>query len=103
MKFALSIPGYDTINQGSLPTASGQKVVWVFIDILLIIAILLAAYFILKGGWDLITSEGKKEKIQNAQKTIMFAIFGLIMVILSFLFVGAIGQFLGVNPLDLPF
>jgi len=102
MKIALTIDN-QTINPGTVPTTSGQNLAWVFIDIILVIAILLAAYFILKGAWDLITSEGKKEKILNAQKTIMFAIFGLIMVFLSFLFVGAIGQFLGIDLLNLPF
>jgi predicted small integral membrane protein len=103
MKIVLSIPGYGPIDSGPVPTTSGQKLVWVFIEILLLAAILLTVYFILKGAWDLITSEGKKEKIFNAQKTIMYAIFGLLMIACAFLFMGAIGAFVGTNLLSIPF
>jgi hypothetical protein len=103
MKIALTVPEYGTVDPGTVPTASGQKVVWVFVDIILIIAILLTAYFILKGAWDLITSEGKKEKIFNAQKTIMYAIFGLFVIAISFLLMSAFGSFVGTNLLKIPF
>lgn len=103
MKITLSIPGYGTVDPGTVPTASANKIVWTFIDLILIIAVLLSAYYILKGGWDIITSEGRKEQINNARKEIVFAVLGLLLIFLSFLFINTIGSSLGINFLSLPF
>ena len=104
MKIALSIPGFGQLDSGSsVPTTTGQNIVWTIINLVLVIAILLTVWFIAKGGWDLITSEGKKEKIENGRKELMYAILGLILVFLSFLFINVIGTFFGINLLSLPF
>jgi len=104
MKIALSIPGFGQVDSGSpVPTTTGQNIIWAFVNLVLVIAIMLTVWFIAKGGWDIITSEGKKEKIENGRKEVMYAIFGLILVFLSFLFINVIGTFLGINLLSLPF
>jgi hypothetical protein len=104
MKIALSIPGYGQVNPGNVPDGgAAANIVWTLIDLVIVFSVLLAIFFILLGGWNMITSEGQKEKMANARKEIGFALLGLILIFLSFAFVNLIGSFAGVNLLKLPF
>jgi small-conductance mechanosensitive channel len=104
MKIALSVPQYGQIDSNlPVPTTTGQNVIWTLINVLLVVAVLLTVWFILMGGWNIITSEGKKEKMENGRKQVMYALMGLILVFLSFLFINVIGAFFGINLLSLPF
>lgn len=47
----------------------------------------LALLFIIYGGLQLVTSNGNKERMEGAKKTLTYAIFGLIIVILSYFIV----------------
>lgn len=114
MKIALSIPGFSNIDTGNpmltplpkgVPTGglatTGVDVIRSFINFTLIIAILVALWFIVKGGLDIIQSEGKKEKLDSGRKRVIFAVLGLIMVFLSFFIMTVISAFIGIDFLCL--
>ncbi|GEM_PF-674163 len=67
------------------------------ITLLFVIAIIGALIFLIWGGVSWITSGGDKEKLDKARKTIIFAIIGLIVVLLSFVIMNFIGNIMGVK------
>lgn len=119
MKIALSIPGYPNIDTGNpqltplpsgVPTGglfdsqgkiggTGANIISTFFTLLIIVAILFALWSFAKGALDLIQSRGLKEKVQSGRERILYGIFGLIMVFLSFFFINAISAFFGNNLL----
>lgn len=114
MKIALSIPGFSNVDTGNpmltplpkgVPTGglgtTGVDTIRVFINFILIVAILTALWFIVKGAIDIIQSEGQKEKLESGRKRVIFAAFGLIMVFASFLFMNIISAFIGIDFLCL--
>lgn len=58
---------------------------------------------ILMAGFDVLTAAGSAEKLAKAQKTFMFAILGLIIVISSYLIVKLLGVMLGIQGELKPF
>lgn len=65
--------------------------------VLLISAALLTLFFLIWGGIQWITSGGSKEKVQAAQKKIVYASIGLIVVLVSFMIINIVGSLFGVN------
>lgn len=53
---------------------------------------------LLIGGLKFITSGGDPKAVEGAQKTITYAIGGLIVILLSYLILVFIAQITGVNP-----
>jgi hypothetical protein len=115
MKIALSIPGTDgtpmKIDSG-LPSGvpvgglfdekgnvagMGVNAIQAFIVLIVTIAILVALWFIIKGGFDIIQSRGQKEALQRGRERVLYAIFGLAMIFLSFTFISIISAFFGVD------
>lgn len=112
MKIALSIPGTGgtpiQIDSGlpkGVPTGglsgTGQNVIWVAIELLLVGAVLLSIYSIIRGGINIITSGGDKEKFQRGRERVRYSIIGLIVIFLSFLLVNIIGALFGINLLEI--
>lgn len=114
MKLALSIPGFSNIDTGDpmltplpkgVPTGglgtTGADTIRVFIYLILAIAILTALWWIVKGAFDIIQSEGQKEKLKSGRERVIFAVFGLIMVFAAFLFMNIISAFIGIDFLCL--
>lgn len=97
MKIALSIPGANgipvQIDSGlPVPTgglATGQNIIFTFITLTIVIAILVSLWFVLKGGWDIIISKGHKEAIQKGRERVIWALMGLIYVFLSLIIMSA--------------
>lgn len=111
MKIALSIPGFGKIDspeglpQG-VPTGgltTGLNIIWVFIILITIIAILVALWFVIRGGFDIIQSRGQKEKLNSGRERVIYALFGLIMIFLSFVFMSVLSAFFGANLLPFNF
>lgn len=63
----------------------------------LIFAGVAAVFFIIFSGVKFITSGGDPKKIEAARHTIMYAILGLIIILLSFLIINLIGFVTGAN------
>jgi hypothetical protein len=64
-------------------------------ELLLNIAGILAVFFVIFGGFKFITSQGEPQQIAGARKTILNAIIGLIIAILSVQLVVIIGSKIG--------
>jgi len=78
--------GSITAGNVDLPTLAKNG-----LTILFSVAVLLSFIFILIGGFKWILSQGDKKQLDEAQKTITFAIVGLVLVLLSFFILNLIG------------
>ena len=111
-KLTLSIPGTDgtpiKIDSGlpkGVPTGglfgTGQNIIWVAIELFILGAILLSVYYIIRGGINMTTSGGDKEKFQRGRERVRYAIIGLIFIFFSIFFVNLIGTLFGINLLEI--
>lgn len=65
------------------------------IRLIYILATVVLLFMIIWGAWDWMTSEGDKEKLQNAQRKIINAIIGIILFAVAFAIIQVLGQFTG--------
>ena len=97
----LTLPGQiNTLVQSTTNYGNGntlQGIISFVIGAVLTVAILLAFFFLLIGGIKWIMSGGDKKQLENAQKTIQYALIGLIVVLLSFFIINLIGFAFGSN------
>lgn len=91
---------FDFDKAGNATAGTGINIIWVAIELFLVGAVLLSIYYIIRGGINMITSGGDKEKIQKGRQRVWYAIIGLIVVFLSFFMVNIIGILFGVNLLS---
>lgn len=56
---------------------------------------IVAVFFVIWAGIQFVRSEGDKEKIINARKTLTYALVGLMFVGLSFMLLSLVSQFTG--------
>ncbi len=70
------------------------------INIVFIVAILLAFFYLIWAGFDWITSGGDKGKIDGARQKIINVVVGLILVAASYAILTLILQVLGYNSLE---
>lgn len=109
---ALTIPGIDGKPEqvavpGNIPSgglAKGEDgataLQWGISAFLLVITVL-SLFFLIFGGIKWITSSGDKSKIDNARKTIIYAIVGLMLAFFSFFIISLLGNLFGVTLLVL--
>src|SRR3990167_10070681 len=114
---ALTIPGFENIDSpptnprspsglppgvptGGLDTLS--NIIGVLIEFALIVGIFFSAYLIIRGGMNMMTSGGDKQKFAQGRERVRYSIIGLIFIFLSFFIVNLIGGFLGINLLSIP-
>jgi hypothetical protein len=67
------------------------------IQLLFVIAVIIAIFFLVWGGIKWIMSSGDKAKIEAARSTIIGGIIGLILVFLAFFVVQLIANIFGIN------
>lgn len=96
----LKLPGGDNIDAPSgVPTATGDgalgDVLSFVVNSLMFVGIIAALGFLMWGGIKWITSNGDKEKLDSARKTIIFSIIGLVVILLAFFIIRAISSILG--------
>src|SRR3989344_3469310 len=101
-KITLTLPGMkgtpiDSGLPSGVPTGglftTGQNAISVAIELLLVGAALLSVYFIIRGGINMATSGGHKEKFLMGRERVRYAIIGLIIIFMSFFMVNIIGTF----------
>ena len=69
------------------------------LGIITVIAAAAAVFFIVKGGYEYITSTGRPDSLESAKKTIRNAVVGLVIVLGSSLFVSVLsGSFTQIQP-----
>lgn len=95
------IPLPTDVNLPSGGWETFQGIISATIQILLVVAVILAFIFFLLGGITWITSGGNKEGLEKAKKKITYSILGLIIALLSFAILRFIGTIFGVD-LGLP-
>lgn len=114
MKLSLSIPGTGgtpiKIDSGlpqGVPTGglftTGQNIITVTLQFLFVAAILLSFYYMVRGGINMMSSGGEKERFHLGRERVRYAILGLLVVFFSIFLVNFIGSLFGINLLEIPF
>lgn len=98
--FALTIGGNGStptyhvslpLGLGTAGSVNIQTIVTFALNLLITVAILLSFFFVLFGGLKWMMSQGDKKQVEEAQKTLTFAIIGLVIVLLSFFLLNLFG------------
>lgn len=90
----------DLSNTTANPIAkfsSFASIVNLILPLLTIVAATAALLMGIIGALQILTAGGSSEKRQKAQKTFIFAVAGLILVIASYLIVKVIGKIFGIE------
>lgn len=88
------------INESNFPPAKISNlgtILNVLLPLLQVGAALIFLVMLLQAAFTWITAGDKSENLSKAQKQIVFAIIGLLIVVFSFIFVKVIAYFLQVN------
>lgn len=109
MKIALSLPGLGQIDEPTglpkgTPTGgieAASKTIGVIFDFVIVAAIVFAVYLLIRGGINMMTSGGDKERFAKGRERLRYAIIGLIIIFLSFGLINLLGVFFGVSLLKL--
>lgn len=80
------------------------SIIGAIVTFLLIIIAVIALFFLIYGGLRWVTSGGDKGKVDDARKTVIAAIVGLVIAFLSFFILNVVLSFFGLslNSLQLP-
>ena len=106
MKYlSLTIPGADgdpvEITAPSRIPSGEQfsigNIASTFIQVAMVVGILLALFYLIYGGFIWVQSGGKKEDLDKARRTILFSIFGIVIMALSLVIVNVVASAFGVK------
>lgn len=106
--FALSIGGTPVPIPTGLQktyektTPYGNNILQLGVQLMFITAIVLSLFFLVFGGIQWIMSGGDKEGLTKARNKITYAIIGLVVTLLSFFIVSAVGKPFGIDLLGIP-
>ncbi len=102
-------------NVGACPPApfnilcglgSSQTVIGATVNLLFVVAIIIAVIFLIYGGIRWIMSKGEKEKVEESRNHVVAAIVGLIMILLAYFIINLVISFFGlggsISALKLP-
>ena len=107
--FVLALPAFAQTTINPCPTGlTGQtfcslqadsfgKVVSNIIQVLVVLAVIIAVIFLVWGGIKWILSGGDKAKVESARNTIIGGIVGLVLVFLAYFIIGVIANLFGIN------
>lgn len=71
------------------------------ITLVLIVAVVIAVFFLIWGGIKWITSGGDKQGVESARGHIIAAIIGLVIALLAFFIINVIGGLFGISLTEL--
>lgn len=95
--------GTGTINLAppvqAVPVASANNIVRFVFNLLIIVALLISLIFLIYGGIKWITSGGDKAAVESARNTVVAAIVGLVIVLLTWVIINFVLQLLGLQGL----
>lgn len=95
--FGIRNPGGNTIIAPDTPPGA---VISFIIGFIIVVAFILALFFIVLGGIQWITSGGDKAKVDAARNHIIAAVIGLIVIALSFVIINVVLSALGLGSLN---
>ena len=114
LSFALPAFAQGSVNPcqnvgqfSNLCNLQGDKlgsIIGAIVTFLLILIAVVALFFLIYGGLRWVTSGGDKGKVDDARKTVIAAIVGLVIAFLSFFILNVVLSFFGLslNSLQLP-
>jgi hypothetical protein len=106
---SLNIGGYEIDAPAGIPeggfvnSSTGNDIVSWALGLAFVIAVVSALVVIVWGGIQWISSEGNKERVAAARNRIVFALVGLVVVILSFAIINFVLYFFGLAPQSEPY
>ena len=108
--FSLKVPGPDgdLIELQAPPgIPTGEQftighIATVFLQLAMVIGILLSLFYLVYGGFYWIQASGDKQKWDKARRTIVYAIFGLIIMSLALVIVSVVSSAFGVRTVVNP-
>jgi len=83
--------GYDDLG----------SVISTALNVIIIVAIIIAVFFLVWGGVKWITSGGDKAKVESARNTIIAGIVGLVFVFLAYFLISLVANIFGIDIQDL--
>ena len=84
----------------NLTTASFGAIVGTLIQLIFAIAVIIALFYLIWGGFKWLTSGGDKGAVQQAREHIVAAIIGLVIIFLSYFILNILLGFFGVGSLN---
>jgi|SRR3989344_3472680 len=84
---------------GAVQTAPASSIVSFVFNLLIIVALLISLIFLIYGGIKWITSGGDKAAVESARNTVVAAIVGLVIVLLTWVIINFVLQLLGLSGL----
>jgi hypothetical protein len=84
----------------NLTTASFGPLVGTLIQLIFAIAVIVALFYLVWGGFKWLTSGGDKGAVQQAREHIVAAIIGLVIIFLSYFLLNILLGFFGVGSLN---
>jgi heme O synthase-like polyprenyltransferase len=69
----------------------------IIIPLLMSVAAIIFLFMLILGGYAVLTASGDPEKVKKAQKIFQFSIVGLIIIIVSYVFVKLLGIIFKIN------
>lgn len=84
----------------SLTTSNFGKVVGTLIQLIFAIAVIVALFYLIWGGFKWLTSGGDKQAVTSAREHIVAAIIGLVIIFLSYFILNILLGFFGVGSLN---
>jgi len=88
--------GLCNVNANNIGPIIGAAV-----EFILIVAVIIALFFLIYGGVRWITSGGDKAKVESARGTIIAAIIGLVIAFLAFFILSLVLSFFGLSLTNL--
>lgn len=95
----IAVPCLFGEDEGLAGADSFGELVIAVINILLIVVASISVLFIIIGGFRYVLAHGNEEQAEGAKKTIIHAIVGLVIVIMSFAIIQIIGNILTAGQL----
>jgi hypothetical protein len=105
--FIPALPAFAQIGVSACPTGLGNicnlssdkfgSFISQLITFLIVVAILVAVFFLIWGGIKWIMSGGDKAKVESARSTIIGAIVGLIIVFLAYFIISIVAKAFGID------
>lgn len=90
---------FDLFTFGTQPNSLGQLVTKL-VDLMIIVAIIIALFFLMVSAINWITSEGKPDKLEQARNNLIHAIIGLVIAVAAYvIWLLIVKQFLRI-PID---
>lgn len=78
-----NLPSFD-VSSSATSFEAGQSFIYRIINVILFLSGLISMLFIMIGGFKYVTNAGEAENKEGAKRTIIYAIAGLLVVLMSY-------------------